>query len=342
MNLTKFSSAIENSSKIVIIQADNPDGDSLASSLAIEELLSNQNKEVVLYCGVEIPTYLRYMPGWDRVVHDLPQNFDISIIVDTSAVTLLESLIKSSQLPWLKARPCFIIDHHQTEETIDFATVIINEKGVSTGEVLHRIATELNWPINQQSAELLAYSILSDSLGLTSESVSPETFRIMADLVEKGANIAKLDEARRQLNKKSKQIVFYKGKLLERIEYEYDPRIAVITIPFEEIEKYSHEYNPSMLVIDEMRMTENVKLAIAFKTYPDGKITAKIRSNFSYTIAAKLAEHFGGGGHVYAAGFKLTDGRSIKDVKSECIIIAKKLLDKIEGDKKDEAIQHSF
>jgi nanoRNase/pAp phosphatase (c-di-AMP/oligoRNAs hydrolase) len=54
-----------------------------------------------------------------------------------------------------------------------------------------------------------------------------------------------------------------------------------------------------------MRMVEGVEVAIAIKTYPDGKVTGKIRS--SIPIAEDVAKYFGGGGHPYAAGFRTYD-----------------------------------
>jgi phosphoesterase RecJ-like protein len=69
-----------------------------------------------------------------------------------------------------------------------------------------------------------------------------------------------------------------------------------------------------------------VKVCIGFKTYPDGRITAKIRSNPGGHIADKLAAHFGGGGHPYAAGFKVTDGRKFEEIKQETIRKAEELL----------------
>jgi nanoRNase/pAp phosphatase (c-di-AMP/oligoRNAs hydrolase) len=47
--------------KIVVVQADNPDADSLGSALALEHILGDLGKDVYLYCGVDIPTYLRYL-----------------------------------------------------------------------------------------------------------------------------------------------------------------------------------------------------------------------------------------------------------------------------------------
>jgi phosphoesterase RecJ-like protein len=89
-------------------------------------------------------------------------------------------------------------------------------------------------------------------------------------------------------------------------------------------------YNPSMLVLDDMRLARNTHIAVAFKVYRDGRITAKIRANYGRGIANKLAEHFGGGGHPYAAGFKVIDGRSYEDIKAETINVAVKLLDELE------------
>src|SRR3989344_3943170 len=151
---------------------------------------------------------------------------------------------------------------------------------------------------------MLSISILSDSLGLISEGTWARSIHIIAELVDNGVKLAELENARREMMRKSIELIRYKGKLLERIEYYADNRIATVTIPWAEIEKYSHAYNPSMLVIDDMRLTEGTDVAIAFKTYKDGKVTAKIRCNYDRNIAGDLAAHFGGGGHPYAAGFK--------------------------------------
>lgn len=317
---------INSANHIVIIQADNPDGDSLASSLALEAILSEQNKKVTMFCAVEIPGYLRHLGGSDRVVQQLPKDFDLTIIVDTSSISLLETLIKTGEITWLKTKPCIVLDHHTNESSIDFSTVVINEPAVSTGELIYNLAGRYGWQLPADSFEFLACSILYDTLGLTSESVTGRALNILADLVENGVSLAKIEDNRRKSNKKSLRITQYKGDLLKRVELSSDGQVALVTIPWEEIEKYSYEYNPSILVLDEMRMIDGVKIAIAFKTYPDGKLTAKIRANYSFSIADKLAEHFGGGGHPYASGFKITDGRKYDEIKSETIKIANELL----------------
>lgn len=329
MKYNSFLEAINKSKNIVIIQADNPDGDSLASSLALEEILSSLGKSVSMYCGVNIPTYLHYMSGWDRVNTYLEQNFDMSIIVDTSSITLLEILAKSGELNWLKTKPCYVIDHHTNASTIDFATESISFQAASTGAQIYEIFKELDLKISKIASEFIVYSILSDTLGLSTEAADSKTVHMIGELVDNGVSLAALDNNRKMYNKKSVEILKLKGRLLEMVDTNIDPRIATIDISFDIIEKYSNEYNPSMLVLDEMRMIEGVCVAIAFKTYPDGKITAKIRSNYGYKICDKLAEHFGGGGHGYAAGFKTKDSTSLFDVKAECIKVTNELLNEV-------------
>lgn len=318
---------VQSAHKIVIIQADNPDGDSVASSLALEHILGDLGKNVYMYCGIDIPQHLRYLEGWDRISRDFPSQFDLSIIVDTSSKLLLEQLGKKNQLGWVAAKPCIVLDHHTTESTIDFATISHITGAVSTGELIYDLSKTNNWSINQQAAELLAISIMADSLGLTTDKTSPHSIRVVADLVEQGVSLSKLEYARRLTMRRRPELVHYKGELLQRVEYFSDNRIALVAIPWEEIEKYSHEFNPSILVLDDMRLTTNTKIAVAFKLYPNGRITAKIRANYDGAIADKLAEHFGAGGHPGSSGFKIEDGRSYNEIKEEYVAVATRLLD---------------
>jgi phosphoesterase RecJ-like protein len=323
----KIKTILDGAQRIVILQADNPDGDSLGSALALEQILHEMGKEPLLYCGVDIPSYLTYMAGWDRISKDLPNQFDASIIVDTSAGSLFEQLDKTHQKSWVATKPCIVIDHHDVENTIPFASVICNKVAVATGEVLYELAGQLGWQLNQSAKELLVQSIMSDSLGLTTAATTGRSIHIVGELVDGGVSIAGLEQKRRELQGKSPELIKYKGQLLQRIEFYADNRITTVTIPWGEIEQYSPQYNPSMLVIDEMRGAIGAKLAIAFKLYKDGHMTAKIRANYGAPVAGKLAEHFGGGGHAYASGFKVSSGEPFDKIKADTIRIATELLD---------------
>ncbi len=325
--VNEIKAVVDAATKIVVVQADNPDADSLASSLALEHILGDLDKDVIMYCGVDLPSYLKYLPGADRVVTAMPTQFDASIIVDTSSDILLEQLDKTGSKSWLASKPCIVIDHHSTAPTISFATVICNVSAVSTGEVIYEIAQQLGWQLNHEAQKLIAISILSDSMGLTTEATTARSIFIIAELVQGGVSLAEIDNARRQTMRREPELIPYKGRLLQRVEFHDNNRIAMLTIPWEEIEKYSPLYNPPMLVIDDMRLAKGTDVAICFKLYTDGKITAKIRCNYGSGIADKLAEHFGGGGHAYASGFKITDGRAYEQIKAETIKTASELLD---------------
>ncbi len=323
---------IQDAKKIVIIQADNPDGDSLGSALALEHILGDMGKEPLLYCAVDSPTYLRYLKGWDRVERQLPTQFDASIIVDASTMTLFEHLdiVKQRQL---SAKPCVVLDHHETvDNLVPFATVMINDaKRSSAGELIYAVSKQLDWPVSVAAQECLMTSILGDTQGLSNQLALPETYRIMAEFVENGVDRPALEERRREYSKMPLEIFRYKAKLIDRAEFSSDGKVASVSVPQNEINQYSPLYNPAPLIQTDMLQTTGVWVAIVFKIYDDGHITAAIRCNPAAPVAADLAEHFGGGGHKFAAGFKVTDGRTFEELKKDCLKLAGELLTKVVG-----------
>ena len=314
---------IQSANNIVIIQAENPDGDSLGSSLALEEVLSDLGKTVTLYCPVDIPKYLRYIRGWDRVVGVFPARADLAIIVDTSADILLSKVLETPGVRhFLETHPVLVIDHHTAESTLSFEHTMLSDTVVATGELLYQLFTHAGWAINQQAAENLLIAIMSDSLGLTTPNTTAATFHVAGELTELGASNAEIEERRREFMKKSPEILAYKGKLIERIEYLLDGQLALVHVPFEEIQAYSDAYNPGALIGDELRLVEGVALSCVIKTYPDGKLTARLRGNLP--IADTVAGYFGGGGHPYAAGFRVYE--EYNEVVQELVTAVNKAL----------------
>lgn len=294
---------ITEAQKIIVIQAENPDGDSLGSSLALEEILSDLGKDVKLYAPVEIPKYLRYLNGWDRVETTFDTKSDLAIIVDTSADVLITKVLEVPDVRhFLETHPVLVIDHHATASTLSFDHTLLTMDVVATSEVIYRLAEDATWEVNPQAAEDMLAAILSDTLGLSTQNVTAQTLRTAAELIEKGAMPSAIEGRRRNLMKKTPEILAYKGELIGRIEYLLSGQLALVHIPWDDIQRYSDQYNPSVLVLDEMMYVEGVNVAVAIKTYPDGKLTGKIRANLP--VAEHIAGFFGGGGHNYAAGFR--------------------------------------
>ena len=290
--------------RICIIQAENPDGDSLGSAIALDYILDQTENS--LYCPVDIPEYLHYFEDWSRVSAEFDYKADGYIIVDTAASVLLSKLLDDLAIKnSLYSKPVLVIDHHETEDDLDFPHESIIETRPACADLIYQAAKACELKIPEPATTALYAAIASDTLGLVSASVTADTMYTMGDLIRLGASPVEIDERRREFMKKTPRILDYKADLIKRIEYSLDGALATVHIPFEEIQEYSQEYNPNVLILEEMRMVEGVEVAIAVKTYPDGKATGKIRTQIP--VAEQVAGYFGGGGHAYAAGFRVYD-----------------------------------
>lgn len=328
--MTEVVEVLKTASKIQIIQAENPDADSLGSAIGLYEALLQLGKQITLYCPVDIPRHLRYIKGWEQVNSEMIDGFDVSVVVDTSASALLEKAFNSLNTSKLLKKPLVVIDHHNTKPDINHPEQIhyLDAKVVATGEMLVPLIESLGAKLNRETAEPLVAAILSDSLGLTSKKTTVETIRTLAKLVEDGElDLSELDQRRREWGKKTKEILLYKADLIKRLEFYRRDTIALLTISLEEIKQYSDLYNPSALVGEDMRGVENVDIFIALKVYDD-HITGRLRANKT-DICDKIAEDFGGGGHPYAAGFKIKHS-DVSKIKVKLLETITNYLDKYE------------
>jgi bifunctional oligoribonuclease and PAP phosphatase NrnA len=334
--ITKF---LDDKKHIVIVQGDNPDADSLASSLALEELLGDAGLSPYMFCSIDVANHLRYLQGWDRVSSELPEQFDAWIMVDCEYIKLLDNAKQSGALDRLLQKPLMILDHHNSPSDIDFAEVVINDvTSGATGQVIYNVARLMDWNISLPAAEFMTVSILSDTLGFNSDFLKGNSspLRTVADLVDIGVNLSELNDLRLRQFQITPEIFRYKSELMQRVEFHYDNKIATIDIPHDEIKEYSMSYNPTV-ILDDARMIEGLAVGIGFKSYERNgsvfRITARIRCGFGYTIAADLASHFeGGGGHKYAAGFKVEgDNLDLSDIKRQTIQKAIALLGDVDN-----------
>lgn len=322
-----FREFLKDKKTIQVIQAENPDGDSLGSAIALDYLLAD--KDVSMYCPIEIPKYLHYFSDWSRVTSEFDYRADGYIIVDTAAEVLLSKLLEDTAIRnRLYNAPVFVIDHHETEDDIQFPHQSIIEVRPAVAELIYEVACGCGLEVTLPAAEAIMQAIMSDTLGLTSTSVTARTFAVMSELTKIGANIGILEEKRREFMKKSQRIFEYKADLIRRVEFHLDGALATVLIPWEDIEEYSDEYNPNVLILEELRMVEGVKVAVAVKTYPDGKVTGKIRAMGDAAIAEGVAGYFGGGGHPFAAGFRTYD-ITYEEVVRDLIKIVPELLNSL-------------
>ena len=149
-----FSDFLKDKNRLCIIQAENPDGDSLGSAIALDYLL--EGKEVSLYCPVDIPKYLRYFTDWSRVSNEFDFKADGYIIVDTAAEVLLSKLLDDTAISnRLYSAPVLVIDHHETEDDLSFPHGAIVETLPACAELIYKIAKAENFTISKQAAEAI-------------------------------------------------------------------------------------------------------------------------------------------------------------------------------------------
>ena len=241
-----FTEFLSGKKKLCIIQAENPDGDSLGSALALDLLLKDY--EISLYCPVEIPKYLRYLKDWSRVELEFNFEADGYIIVDTAAQILLSKLLEQPAIKnRLIAADVFVLDHHETEDDLEFSHQGLIQTLPACCDLIFRIAREqglMPSPADvpaedkarmKSAAEYLIAGILSDTLGLTSATTTSELYREVADLLDYGVDIAEFEEHRRDFMKKSPRILDYKGDLIKKVEYFLDGKLATVHITWDEI-----------------------------------------------------------------------------------------------------------
>ena len=320
--IAEIETFIEAHKHLLIVQADNPDGDSLGSALALEHILGDMKKMTSMYCGVDVPEYLKFLSGWDRVSKTIPTTIDAVIIVDTSAQILLENLAATPEYPWVASKPTLVLDHH-SEVVCDIpqaSIILCDNTYVSTGELIYDVAQTLKWKMSVPAQEKIMQSILSDTLGLSTEATTSSTYRRMAEMLEAGVDRYALDESRKLLSKMDPSVYMYKADLIKRTEFYGDNKeVALVVIPEDELYSVGTLYNPAPLILNEMTMVEGVKMAIVIKRYKN-RVTGALRATSQAPVANKIATTFGGGGHPYAAGFKMdATPSSFSDIKSDVI-----------------------
>ncbi len=321
-NLASFSKLLEAAKTVLILQPEKPDSDSLCSSLILEHLLGDIGKDTILYSEDQLPPYINYFPGADRLDPVFPKQFDLAILVDCGSPTQIARTLEKHQ-GRLASKPFVIIDHHATRTAMPFATIdlIVAEVG-STGELLVQLANQLKWTLNADIASLVIPSIMADTLGLTTPNVSADTIETVAQMVRLGANLSELNQARLEAGAMDSDILTLKGKILQAVTYHCDGKLAIVTIEPADLKEYAKRYDPSALVIFDMQHVRGVEIAVVIRNYAP-KLKLSLRSN--RPLAAEVAKAFDGGGHPQAAGATVEAGNP-DDVSAKVIAITTELL----------------
>lgn len=319
--------SIENSKNILITTHTNPDGDAIGSSLALFHYLQQKNKQATIIIHSPIPTNLQFLNGIDNIIINTDNQIEkISRSVDTIFVLDLNDIsrVKSLRAAIEGSSACkIVIDHHL--EPKDFADLyLVDTTASSTGEILFKLLQKdktINW--TKLICENIYVAIMTDTGNFRFERTDGEVHRIVADLIDFGADPVRL------YNEVYNRIPFNAARLMgigyANLEQYYEGKLIVMPIRYEDFLATNSSEEDTEGFVESILSIERVVMSILLLEIPErNEVRVSIRSKENFSARA-LAQFFGGGGHLNAAGCRFF-GEKFDSVKAKLISKAEFIL----------------
>ncbi|MEX0668163.1 MAG: DHH family phosphoesterase [Candidatus Saccharimonadales bacterium] len=311
------------SKHVVLLQPDNPDLDSLAAAVVMKLGLDSINVASTLVCVKELRGANKEIFG-KYFTDEFPEHYDTVAIADTPDDKLIRTSLKV-QGDSLKKKKFIVIDHHpEMAGAFNFADLkIIDDKAPAAAEIVYKIAKELGWQLDKEAARYVLLAYMYDSRKFTIDKVRPETFKIAAELLEYGINIADINYEYDQAFAIDPETYKAKNKLATRTKYYLDNQVAIYTTSKRLRKWLKTRGSISEYIKYELLSVKGVKLSIGITDVGHNLFTVTMRAHIP--VARKIAEEVGGGGHDLAAGGRL-EARSAKDARDKLVSIADKYI----------------
>jgi phosphoesterase RecJ-like protein len=282
---------IADSSEIVVISHERPDGDAVGSLLALTLALKEKGKQVWSILDEGLPEKWQFLPGADLIQRELPDGEHLIITVDAADNHRIGGLDID--------RVDVNIDHHPSNTL--FGTInLVDPTAAATTVVLHRLFPELDLPINTEIASNLLTGLITDTLGFRTNSVNPETLRIAAELIEAGADMSRL--YRKAMLGLSYEAAHYWAHGLSRLEMRDGVVWSSLLVSDRTQANYSAADDADL--IDVLTTIEGPRIAVLFIEQSVGSVKISWRALPGVDVS-QIASNFGGGGHELAAGAKI-------------------------------------
>lgn len=287
-----------NSSKILIVPHQNPDGDALGSLSALTEYMISLEQQVVLFCLTPVSkkySFLRHVNNVeiDPNIFD-DEEIDTIVILDSSDMRYagVEKYAQNSSAKIIN------IDHHQTNEKYGHMNMVASGAS-STAEVLYNFFIYNDIEINHHMATSLLTGIVTDTENFTNPATTTSSLNVAGELLSHGGNlnlITKWVVKNKTVNLlRLWGLVFSRLNTREEIVYTYITR--------DDLKKFGVSEAEAEGVANFLNNLEGAKISLMLRETEDGKIKASFRTTRDDVDVAALAKKFGGGGHRKAAGF---------------------------------------
>jgi phosphoesterase RecJ-like protein len=300
-NIKKIIETINENDNFLIVGHVGADGDSIGSVTALTRLLKKRNKKARAYLNRDTLATFSFLEvkeeefytDSEKLQADLSEEEYILITLDSGSlerVDLKEDLINSASF-------IINIDHH--EDNTCFGEInLIQDDRAAVGEIIYNFAAEmLADKIPFEIAEPLATAIITDTGALRYENTTSRVLRILAELIDSGVNIYKINK--KVFGSLSYKALILKGLALATLERSEDGKMAWLYVSRQMMHEAETDYTEGLVSL--ARDIEGVEIGILFTEEEEKEIKVSLRSNF-YAEINKLAAEFNGGGHPRAAG----------------------------------------
>lgn len=294
----------ENKNTLIIYHVRS-DADAVGSAFALKEIFRLMGINAICACSDEVPERLRFLSedtqGSVLIEDGMSIGHERVISVDSASPSQLGQLFDL-----LHRDVDIMIDHHGTGTV--YADNYIEPTAAATGEIIYKIAKKLlsdgRLPIiTPRILDCVYAAISSDTGGFRFANVTPDTHRIAAELVEAGADSARINHI--LFNSKTLKQMQAEGEAIKNLKLYCDGRIASVSVPYSSRLALGLTDEHMETVIDIPRSIGGVKVAFSVRqSEPKPFFRVSMRSSSDIDVAA-ICRRFGGGGHVRASGCSL-------------------------------------
>ena len=309
--LSKLKTFLETPKNIVIVPHRNPDGDAMGSTLALCEYFKLKGHDATVVAPNEYPEFLHWLPGSENVwLFDKQNkqskrainNSDIIFLLDFNALHRVgDDMAKTLET---YQNDFAMIDHHQQPD--DVATYLYSDTSIcSTAQMVYHFIEMLadTDAINKKMATCLYTGIMTDTGSFRFRSTTSTTHKIVAELIDKGAENDKIHNQVYDANSYNRLLLL--GQALTNLKALPAYRTAFITLSEEEKKKYGYQKGDTEGVVNYALSLKDIVFAAIFIEDKEQKIIKiSFRSKGSFSVNQFARKYFNGGGHDNASGGK--------------------------------------
>lgn len=315
--ITTIAEQIRRFDRILIVVHHEPDGDTLASSLALAHALTAAGKSVVVAGRDPVPKVFQFLPGAYTITQDfLLADYDLILVIDCG--DLKRTGFPERLIQFAKTKKRLVnIDHHARSDLHKVANVNLWDPSASAAaELIIALIDELGSDITAEIATCLLTALYTDTGGFRHANTTPATLRLAARLLNEGARLKPITE--NLLMSKSIASLRLIGLVLSRIKRLRRLGIVASFVTYRDLERLGGSFADLAGVVNVIGQTPGARASMLFTERDDGKVKASIRTEDDRIDVSRFAEIFGGGGHKRASGF-LVDGKIVRNGRKVAI-----------------------